>query len=78
MPSPLPGRDALRRFRRNRPAMVGLGIVAALAVCAIAGPGVIPHDPLASDFSMARDVFGAPPGPSRSHWLGTDPLFRDL
>lgn len=78
MPSPLPGRDALRRFRRNRPAMVGLGIVAALAVFAIAGPWVIPHDPLASDFSMARDAFGAPPGPSRSHWLGTDPLFRDL
>ena len=78
MPSPLPGRDALRRFRRNRPAMVGLGIVGALAVFAIAGPFVLPHDPLTSDFSLARDAFGAPPGPSVAHWLGTDPLFRDL
>lgn len=78
MPSPLPGRGALLRFRRNRPAMVGLGIVAALVVFAIAGPWVIPHDPLASDFSLSRDGFGAPPGPSAAHWLGTDPLFRDL
>jgi ABC-type dipeptide/oligopeptide/nickel transport system permease subunit/ABC-type transport system substrate-binding protein len=58
--------------------MVGLILVASLGVFAIVGPWVIPHDPNASDFSLSRDVFGAPPGPSTAHWLGTDAIYRDL
>lgn len=76
--SGIAGSDVLRRFQRNRPAMIGLGMVALLAIFAIAGPWVIPHDPNASDFSLARDAMGAPPGPSSAHLLGTDALFRDL
>lgn len=68
----------LRRFRKNRAAMLGLAIVAFMAAFAIVGPWVIPHDPTASDFSLSRGAYGAPPGPSASHWLGTDALFRDL
>src|SRR5437868_12824007 len=70
--------EATRRFRKNRPAMIGLGMVCALALFAIAGPWLIPHDPNASDFSLTRDARGAPPGPSAAHWLGTDAIFRDL
>jgi ABC-type dipeptide/oligopeptide/nickel transport system permease subunit/ABC-type transport system substrate-binding protein len=76
-----PSRDsnqAMRRFRRSRPAMVGLVIVALLALFALLGPLVLPHDPLASDFTLTRGPFGAPPGPSAAHWLGTDSLYRDL
>jgi ABC-type dipeptide/oligopeptide/nickel transport system permease subunit/ABC-type transport system substrate-binding protein len=73
-----PLRLGLARFRRDRPAMLGLAIVAALALFALLGPMVARWDPDASDFSLARDRFGAPPGPSAAHWLGTDPLFRDL
>ncbi|AUX22887.1 peptide ABC transporter permease [Sorangium cellulosum] len=72
------GDDAARRFRQDRSARLGLGLVALLALFAAAGPAVIAHDPNASDFSLSRDAFGAPPGPSAAHWLGTDPLFRDL
>lgn len=72
------GEDAARRFREDRAAMLGLGIVALFVLFAAVGPLVIGHDPNESDFSLSRDVFGAPPGPSAAHWLGTDPLFRDL
>ncbi|WP_438036756.1 ABC transporter substrate-binding protein [Sorangium sp. So ce204] len=72
------GEDAARRFLADRSALLGLGIVALLSLFAAVGPAVIPHDPNASDFTLARDASGAPPGPSAAHWLGTDPLFRDL
>jgi ABC-type dipeptide/oligopeptide/nickel transport system permease subunit/ABC-type transport system substrate-binding protein len=67
-----------RRFLRNRPAAVGLGIVVALLLFAAFGPLLAAHSPDASDFTLDKGPFGAPPGPSRSHWLGTDPLYRDL
>lgn len=69
---------AWRRFRADRAAMLGLAIVVGLLLFAIVGPLVARHDPDASDFTLARDRFGAPPGPSAAHWLGTDPIFRDL
>ncbi|WP_441286515.1 ABC transporter substrate-binding protein [Sorangium sp. KYC3313] len=72
------GEDAARRFLGDRSALLGLGIVALLSLFAAVGPAVITHDPNASDFTLARDASGAPPGPSAAHWLGTDPLFRDL
>ncbi|WP_437682926.1 ABC transporter substrate-binding protein [Sorangium sp. So ce131] len=72
------GDDAARRFRQDRSALLGLAIVALLALFAALGPLVIARDPNESDFSLARDAFGMPPGPSAAHWLGTDPLFRDL
>ncbi|WP_437291470.1 ABC transporter substrate-binding protein [Sorangium sp. So ce406] len=72
------GDDAATRLLADRSALLGLAIVALLALFAVAGPAVVGHDPNASDFSLSRDAFGAPPGPSAAHWLGTDPLFRDL
>ena len=66
------------RLLRDPRARVGLGIVAALAIFAAIGPAISGWDPDLSDFTVARDRFGAPPGPSAAHWLGTDPLFRDL
>ncbi len=78
MSAPAVRRGALARFRSNRAAMVGLGMVAALVAFALVGPVVASFDPLTSDFSLSRDRFGAPPGPSAAHWLGTDPLYRDL
>ncbi len=66
------------RLLRDPRARVGIGIVAALALFAAVGPALSGWDPDASDFSLARDRYGAPPGPSAAHWLGTDPLFRDL
>ncbi|MCC6216665.1 MAG: ABC transporter permease [Polyangiaceae bacterium] len=71
-------RRALRRFQRNRGAVVGLVIVAGLLAFAAIGPLLAGHDPNTSDFAAARDGLGGPGGPSRAHPLGLDPLFRDL
>ncbi len=69
--------DVARRFARDRAAMTGLALAAGLALFALVGPLISPYGPLESDFSLARGPLG-PPGPSAQHWLGTDPLFRDL
>ena len=68
----------LRRFGHNRTAMLGLAIVAGLVLFALLGPLLVGADPNQSDFTLERHPTGAPPGPSRAHWLGTDTLYRDL
>jgi ABC-type dipeptide/oligopeptide/nickel transport system permease subunit/ABC-type transport system substrate-binding protein len=80
-PSPLArflARDDVRRFRANRSAVVGAAIVLALGLLVLVGPYVVSHEPNRSDFSLSRDVYGAPPGPSAQHWLGTDAIYRDV
>ena len=53
-----PGRDAWRRLRRNRAAMIGLGLLVVVVTACIAAPLVSPHDP-----ALAREWLGArPPG----------------
>lgn len=66
------------RFRQNRAAMVGLGLVALLLAFAWLGPLLTPWRPDQSDFALRRGPLGAPPGPSAAHWLGVDHLFRDV
>lgn len=61
------GREVLRRPL----ALIGLTIVLAWVVIAIAAPLLAPYDPLAQDF----DLFQAP---SRAHLFGTDELGRDV
>ncbi len=67
-----------RRFRANRPAMFGLGIVALLLAFTCLAPVLIPYDPNVSDFALPRSAIGGPPAPSFAHPLGADPLFRDV
>jgi ABC-type dipeptide/oligopeptide/nickel transport system permease subunit len=69
---------ALRRFRNNRGALIGTGIVSFLIAFAALGPPLLGLDPLTSDFHGGRGSEGAPIGPSAAHWLGTDVLYRDL
>ena len=69
---------------RSRPArrvpvggVVGLGIVAALVLLALAGPALVGHDPARQDLAGRL----APPvglGGEATHPLGTDQLGRDL
>ncbi|MGY1808141.1 ABC transporter permease [Blastococcus sp. SYSU D00669] len=61
----------VRRLLGLTSARVALGILAVIAVLAIAGPWLAPQDPLAS----SADTLG---GPSWQHWLGTDYLGRDV
>ncbi len=72
------GPRALSRFRRNKGALVGAGIVAAIVLFAAIGPLVARHDPNTPDFDHGRGAFGTPVGPSPRFWLGTDTIFRDV
>jgi len=67
----------VRRFKKNKAAVVGLAIVACLLLFALLAPLLVGHDPLASDFLRGRMPEGTPTPPSFTHLLGTDHLYRD-
>ena len=69
---PTPGRteSVWQRFRRNRLAVVGLGVFFLMILGAIGAPLVAPYDPDAISYD-----FLAPP--SKGHLLGTDDVGRD-
>ena len=60
------------RFCRNRAAVFGLLILAALFLLALAAPLATPYDPQQSAYDAAHQ------GPSAAHLLGTDDLGRDI
>src|SRR5215212_7477705 len=61
----------LRRLRGEHKAIVGLVIIALLALVAIFGPMVAPYHPDNDDFGMLQQ-------PSLQHPMGTDSFGRDL
>ncbi|HWP63746.1 MAG TPA: ABC transporter permease [Candidatus Binatia bacterium] len=63
--------DALRRLVRNRPALVGLALVAVFVVAALAAPVVAPYGPY-------ERAGGQLESPSPAHLFGTDLLGRDV
>ncbi|WP_240741672.1 ABC transporter permease [Deinococcus sp. KSM4-11] len=66
-----------RRLRRDRVAMLGLGLVLLVVACALGAPWLAPHDP-AFQFSEGLTLDGAPRPPDRQFLLGTDLLGRDV
>ena len=69
----VPARPA-RRLRQKRAAVAAAAVIAALALLAVVGPWLSPYSYDALDWQH----LAAPPGLTASHWLGTDPLGRDL
>ena len=65
-------REAWRRFRRHRLALVSAGILAAMIVVLLLGPLIWPVPINAIDFAAQLH------GPSLAHPLGTDDLGQDL
>jgi len=65
-------RDAIRRLKRNRMAIVGLVIISAFILCAALAPWIAPHDP--TDDSLPHAL----QGPSPANPLGRDELGRDV
>lgn len=62
----------LRRFRRNKLAMLGLGMTVFYILASLIGPLFTPYEPTS---------VGAGPrlaAPSAEHWFGTDHLGRDI
>lgn len=65
-----------RRFRRDRFAMVGAGIVLVIVLIAVFAPRIAPYDPAFED-PNGTTLLGAPLPPGPGHWLGTDANGRD-
>lgn len=64
-------RTIWRRFARHRLAVAGLIVTALLILTAILAPYLTPHSPYAVTASFSA-------APSADHWLGTDPVGRDV
>jgi ABC-type dipeptide/oligopeptide/nickel transport system permease subunit len=64
--------DALRRFRQNWGAVIGLGVILFMVLVATFAPWIATCDPLKQDLRNPL----APP--SADHWFETDELGRDL
>lgn len=61
----------IRRFRRHRLGLIGVGILFVLVLAAIFAPFVAGQDPLRADLRSVDNL------PSAKHLLGTDPVGRD-
>lgn len=66
-------KDFWKRFSRNRGAVIGLFILAAVVILSIAAPFVYPKSP----WAMVQRPF-LPPFTTERFLLGTDPMGRDL
>jgi len=64
--------EAWGRFRKHKPAMLGLGILVLYSLLAIFAPWVTPHDPVQQALIQSLET------PSAEFWLGTDHLGRDV
>lgn len=71
-PSLSPTALALRAFRANRVAMLGVIFVSLITLICCFGPALSPYTQEQTDFAYQAQ------GPSAEHWLGTDVLGRDL
>src|SRR5579864_7741171 len=66
------GRLLPRPFVRSPLALASLAAVALWILVAVFAPAIAPYNPL------AQDIVGRLAPPSPAHWLGTDPLGRDI
>jgi len=72
VPHGRPGLDLLRKALRHGSVLFGGGIILTLALVALFGAALAPHDPIAMDFTARF----APP--SWAHPFGTDDFGRDV
>jgi len=69
---PASGSRAWKKFKRNRMALLGAGIVLFFVIAALLAPWLATHDPLKTSFMAIRKA------PSAAWWLGSDELGRDI
>ncbi|MFG1416739.1 ABC transporter permease [Xanthobacter sp. V0B-10] len=66
------GRHMLHVLRANPMTLIAFTLLVMLVLAALAGPLLVPHDPLATDAANALKP------PSWRNWFGTDDLGRDV
>ncbi len=64
--------EAWGRFRKHKPAMIGLAILVLYALLAVFAPVLTPHNPVEQQLIQSLQT------PSAEHWFGTDHLGRDV
>lgn len=64
--------DVWRRFRSNKPALIGIIILVLFVIFAIIGPSMVSYQ------YDKVDLFSTYEKPSSEHWFGTDALGRDI
>lgn len=69
---------ALRRFKRNKLAVIGGFITIFFVVVAIFAPFIAPYEPSEFFFIEGQNVYNKYASPSAEHLLGTDSLGRDV
>ncbi len=69
--------EAWRRFKKDKVALAGAAVIAAISLAAVFAPLIVPHDPF-EQFFEGLTIEGAPLPPDGEFWLGTDLLGRDL
>jgi len=67
-----PAREVVRRFMRNKLAMIGLVVLLIITLMAIFAPFVTQHSPNQIDLRARSQT------PSLTHWFGTDRTGRDV
>ena len=77
VPAPKPENNSIFRHARyvmaeNPVTGIAFALFALIALCALIGPYIVPHDPLASDTAATLQA------PTFKHWFGTDQLGRDI
>lgn len=67
-----PYRDAWKAFRKNKSAMLGLGIIVFFVLIALLAPFIAPYG------FKEQELVNRLKAPTSAHWFGTDDLGRDL
>ncbi|MGP4079778.1 ABC transporter permease [Pseudalkalibacillus sp. R45] len=71
-----PWRDAWKSFRKNKMALVGLGLVSFFVFLAVFAPLIAPEG--INDQKLSSDNYAKLEAPSSEYWFGTDDFGRDV